>query len=354
MSITSTPASIAHIPQYEVRPEDADAIIRISAYHRRDFNLSVIWFPPRTHANILTSPPPISSKTSTACGELARLPLELLQKICLELDVASLLRFRQTNVRARQIVDSLREFRIVTTHGMNALCALLRTNSTATVTLRDFHRLLHTQSCSLCGKEYGGMVNLLLWIRCCSSCLIYGSGGVCVTTPSAVERYLKLSSKALAALPSLRILPGLYSMSERLWDHPMTIVSSESALKAYREENAGVEASEVIIEQLHGVPYIRYMAHCALPGLDLQTGQFEDGISCASCHSRSGRKSVAPTTERWTDEPWVAVYSRKGFLEHFSQCEGAQLLWTSSDGGRIQPPQLSAFCRNGGSFKDRQ
>ena len=43
------------VTEYRFRDEQADAIARTTAYNRRDFGLSVIWFPPREHADILPS-----------------------------------------------------------------------------------------------------------------------------------------------------------------------------------------------------------------------------------------------------------------------------------------------------------
>ena len=114
-----------------LQPEDANAIIRVSAYHRKDFDLAVIWFSPRAHTYMLTSTLPSFSKPTAACGTLDVLPLELVNRICLELDTASLFYLRQTNIRARQIVDALHVYRIVATHAVHPLlCSVANRNGT--------------------------------------------------------------------------------------------------------------------------------------------------------------------------------------------------------------------------------
>ncbi|OAL56907.1 hypothetical protein IQ07DRAFT_22378 [Pyrenochaeta sp. DS3sAY3a] len=332
---------------YEVQAGDVEAILRVSAYHRKDFDLAVIWFPPRTHTNTLTSALPVLSRPTAACGELDRLPLELISSICLELDIESLLRFRQTNTRARQIVSVLHEFRVVTTHAINPLCALLRTGAARAVTLLDFYRLLCSQSCSLCKHQYGDLVHLPLWIRCCSSCLRRDSIGIRVATLTTVKRILRLSRKSLEKLPKLTTLPGTYTMDERPRSSRVTVVSTVSALSAYREEHAGVEAPEIIIKRLNTQPSLAFMACCALPSFDLQTGKAQKGVSCAGCQV-AVEESITTFTGAW------AVYSHDGFLKHFSHCEQAQLLWTSSNGGTRQPPKLPYSCQKGGYFKHRE
>lgn len=359
MSVQSTHSPRKPIPRfhaqtaYKIQPEDSDAILRVSAYHRKDFDLAVIWFSPRVHTNTLTSTLPIFGKPTAACGELDRLPLELVSRICLELDIASLLRFRQTNARARQIVGVLHEYRTVTTHAINPFCALLRTGTARAVTLSDFYRLLCTQSCSLCGQRYGDLVHLPLWIRCCSSCLRRNSIGIRVATLNTVKRILTLSRKSLAELPKLTTLPGTYTMDERPCSSRVTIVSTVSALSAYREEHAGVEASEAMIKQLNTQQSLAFMACCTLPSFNLQTGQAQSGVSCAGCQV-AVEESITTFTGAWTGEVRDAVYSHAGFLKHFTYCEQAQLLWISSNGGTRQPPKLPYNCQKGGYFKNRE
>ncbi|KAF1359207.1 cyclin-like F-box [Lizonia empirigonia] len=359
MSVQSTHSSREPVPgfhaqtAYEIQPENQNAILRISAYHRKDFDLAVIWFSPRAHTDLLTSTLPLSRKPTASLGKLDKLPLELINRICLDLDVASLFRFRQTNIRARQIVAALHEYRIITTHAVNPLCALLRTRLAPVVTLLDFYRLLCTQSCSLCESEYGDLVHLPLWIRCCSSCLRQNSTELRVATLNTVKRILKLSRKSLGKLPKLVTLPGTYTMDERLRSSRVTIVSTASALSAYREEHSGVEASQAMIKQISTQPILAFMACCALPSFDLRTGQAQNGVSCAGCQV-AVEEGINTFKGAWAGEMRDAVYSHDGFLKHFTHCEQAQLLWTSSNGGTERPPKLPYSCRKGGYFKHRE
>lgn len=85
-------------------------------------------FSPREHDGIrLSIATPFRRTSDTGLGSLDRLPLELLDDAMLRLDVQSLCNFRQTNLRSRQTVDSLKQYQVVVLHGLNLLCASLRT-----------------------------------------------------------------------------------------------------------------------------------------------------------------------------------------------------------------------------------
>ncbi|PTD05232.1 hypothetical protein FCULG_00000252 [Fusarium culmorum] len=132
--------------EYQVKEEQADAIIQTAAYHRRDFPLSVIWFSPRTHAHVRSSLSTPFQRTSNAgLGSLDQLPTELLDDIKYRLDV-------------------------IVSHGLNLFCALLRTRLAVHVSLLDFYDALCTKTCSICG-EFGGFMSLLTWKKCCFQCL---------------------------------------------------------------------------------------------------------------------------------------------------------------------------------------
>lgn len=117
------------------------AIQRVTAYHRRDFDLAVISFSDRdleaAKSKLLSTCGPSTSIAST----LESLPAELISFICLDLDVASLFLFRQVNRRARQVVNSLREYQRLVTHAATSLSAVLRTRSASGIALCDLYRL---------------------------------------------------------------------------------------------------------------------------------------------------------------------------------------------------------------------
>lgn len=194
---------------YSIPSDEADAIIRTSAYHRTDFDRAVIWFAPRAHTNGVTSLS-ASREPTNSLGELDKPPLELISEICLQLDIASLFYLRQVNARARQIVDTLHEYKTIITHALDPFCALLRTHSASRVTLSNFYRLLCTQNCSVCNERYGDLVYLPTWIRCCSCCVRSSPSELRVATLTSIKRVFRPSKGALTRLPTLTTVPGIY------------------------------------------------------------------------------------------------------------------------------------------------
>lgn len=157
--------------EYCFDEEHADAITRIAAYHRKDYSLSVIWFSPLEHTKIRQSiATPFQRDANDGLAALDRLPLELLYETLSQLDVFSLFKFRQVNLRSRQMVDSLKQYRMIVSHGLNLLCALLRTRLAIDISILDFYNALCTKPCTLCG-EFGGFISILAWKRCCFKCL---------------------------------------------------------------------------------------------------------------------------------------------------------------------------------------
>lgn len=143
--------------------EQTDAIVRTTAYHCKDFCLSVIWYSPCEHVNIrLSIATPFQRTSNAGLGSLNRLPLELLHDTLFRLDMHSLFKFRQINQASRQIVDSLKKYQMVVSHGLNLFCALLRTRLAGGISLLDFYNALCMKACTLCG-EFSGFISLITW-----------------------------------------------------------------------------------------------------------------------------------------------------------------------------------------------
>lgn len=145
--------------EYQVKEEKADVIIQTVTYHRRHFPRAVIWFSPREHTDVRPSLSTPFQRTSKL-GSLDQLPTELLHDIIYRLDMPSLLKFRQTNLRSRQTVDAINKYQVIVSHGLNLFCALLRTRLAADVSLLDLYDALCTKACSIC-SESGGFIPLL-------------------------------------------------------------------------------------------------------------------------------------------------------------------------------------------------
>ncbi|KAJ4009615.1 hypothetical protein NW766_008735 [Fusarium irregulare] len=174
--------------EYQFNEDETDAIVRTVSYHRKDFDQAVIWFSPPEHHDIRPSiATPFPRSSDVRSGFFDRLPLELFRDILFRLDIRSLFRLRQTNLRAREAVDSLKEYQIIVSHGLNLLCALLRTDLARDILLLDFYDVLCTKICSICG-EFGGFVSLLSWARCCFRCITRSAPRARVCTLAGAQK----------------------------------------------------------------------------------------------------------------------------------------------------------------------
>ncbi|OJJ47624.1 hypothetical protein ASPZODRAFT_15076 [Penicilliopsis zonata CBS 506.65] len=334
--------------EYCFEEDQADAIARTSAYHRRDFCLAVIWFSPREHVNIRPSiATPFQRSATVGLGSLDRLPLELLLDTLYRLDMYSMFRFRQINRRSRHMVDSLSQYQRAVVHGLNLFCALLRTRLAIDISLLDFYNALCTKACALCG-EFGGFISLLVWKRCCFKCL-KNSPETQVRTLASLRKQFQMTRYEINQLRTFRSLPGVYSMNESAYKARVALVSLHQASLVCR--HAPVQEQP---ENFDRNQKFNFMGSCALPYYDKQTGKVERGISCAGCQLAVEKDIVSVKGTRLEYEARDKVYAQDGFLEHFRWCEQAQLLWKSSGEGDHRPPELPVSARTGGYFRRRE
>ncbi|KAI0506803.1 hypothetical protein F5B22DRAFT_437936 [Xylaria bambusicola] len=348
---TLIPRGYRSATEYRFDEEQTDAIVRTAAYHRKDYCLSVIWFSPREHVDIRPSlATPFRRTSNVGLGSLDRLPLELLYDTLFRLDMHSLFKFRQTNLRSRQTVDSLKQYQLVVSYGLNLLCALLRTRLAIGISLLDFYNVLCTKACTLCG-EFGGFISLLTWKRCCFKCL-KEAPETQVYTLTAVRKQFHLTRVELDQLRSFRTLPGIYSMKESVYKSRIAIVSVHQAiLICRRQPHTRAQAQPASSERNKK---FNFMGSCALPYYDKLTGKVEHGMSCAGCQLALEKDIIGTRGEKWAFEARDKVYARDGFLEHFRWCEQAQLLWRSSGEGNNRPTEVPEAARRGGYFNKRE
>ncbi|KXJ85314.1 hypothetical protein Micbo1qcDRAFT_223471 [Microdochium bolleyi] len=205
------PRAYRSLTEYRFHEEQAEAIARTAGYHRRDFCRSVIWFSPRRHVDVRLSIAAPFPRTSTrGVGSLDRLPLELLHYVFLCLDMHALFNFRQTNLRSREMVDSLNQYQMVVSDGLNLFCALLRTRLADGVSLFDFYCALCTKACTFC-SEFGGFISLLTWNRCCFKCLQHAPE-IQVRALATFGKQFHLAKTDLGQLRSFKTLPGTFPL----------------------------------------------------------------------------------------------------------------------------------------------
>ncbi|EXK33786.1 hypothetical protein FOMG_11024 [Fusarium oxysporum f. sp. melonis 26406] len=347
---TIMPRGYRSATEYRFSEEQADAIVCTAAYHRKDYCLSVIWFSPSEHFDVHQSiATPFQRTSNFGLGSLDRLPLELLRDTLVRLDAHSLFKFRQTNLRSRQAVDSLKQYQLIVLHGLNLFCALLRTRLAVDISLLDFYNALCLKSCGLCG-EFGGFISLLTWNRCCFKCL-KEAPETQVQTLSAARKEFRLTRVELDHLRSFKTLPGIYSMEESAYKSRIAIVSLHQVSLICRQQSYVPRQAQLASSERNRK--FNFMGSCALPYYDSRTGNVEHGMSCAGCQLALEKDIIGTKGEKWAFEARDKLYARDGFLEHFRWCEQAQLLWKSSCEGKTKPTELPEAARRGGYFNKR-
>lgn len=147
--------------EYNFREEHTDAILRTTTHHFSDHTRSVIWFPSYEHATIRPSIlSPCQRASGNGCGAFDRLALEILHLILMYLDLRSLFLFWHTNVATMQTIHAQKHYQLVVSHGLNLLCALLRTSLAEKVSLLDLYGALCTKHCIFYGNFGGDHITL--------------------------------------------------------------------------------------------------------------------------------------------------------------------------------------------------
>lgn len=331
--------------EYPLREEQTDAVVGVASYRRSDYHLSVLqWFSPREHVGIrLSIATPFRRTSDAGLGRLDLLPRELLDDIMLRMDVLSLFNFRQTNLRSRQTVDSLRQYQLVVVHGLNLLCALLRTRLATGVSLFDFYYALCTKACALCG-DFGGIMSLLTWTRCCLNCVLRAPE-IQVRSLASVRKQFRLTKAKVDQLRSFKTFPGIDSMDESVCKpRRITLVSAHQAILVSGQQPPDASIAQAQPANTRRGEEYNSAGSCALPYYDRRTGRVDHGMSCAGCQlalkKGIGIISTSQGPAVWAFEARDNIYSQDGFVEHFRWCEQAQLLWTSSGEGTKHPPEL--------------
>lgn len=317
--------------------EQDDAIIRTTGYHRRDYGMSVVHVWPSDHSKVRSSILTSSIVSRAGLGDLDRLPVELLLQALRQMDMQALFDLRRVNLRARQIVDSLKEYKAAVSYGLTAYCALLRMKLAAHVTLLDFYRVLCSQDCTFCGK-FGGFVFLPTWIRCCFEC-IEEDPETRMVTVAEVRRLFRLTRAEVGRQRSFQALPGiyttgLYSMEKSYQRGRVKLVPYFPAMKEFGDRldtSAARSQHQPFWDPIHN-----FMASCELPYYDPRARTVEYGISCAGCERSIAGQAPGQAPSRATTAPWDRVFSRDNFLKHFKICAHAQKLWASSPEGVLE------------------
>lgn len=370
------------------------------ATHHNPHQLDATRFEPlplSIHQNLTT---PFPTPPSTTLGTLHPLPLELIHLILPHLPIASLLSLRQTNRLSRSAVTSLPLYRLVTTHAPTALLAVCRFDLASKITLSALYSVLTTDKCHVCGGFglYVFMPTLQRCCTRCVQDSNYGADYGAAGDRFDVLEITGKQQKGLVKFERegcwiVRVAMGSCGLGKGVkfkeWtrvggrgDSLSTITTevesdeecrgegvvtvgkkgAEKGKRSWLVAKRGVPegydlkgGEEFVPRGLREEVYERRMelrkrsmkSLCCveMPPLEVHGGEVlaQKGVSCRGCKAElmreNGRALMAGHMPHCgSAEKGMAdrQYSRRGFLEHFVWCHGAQELWEQSDGGKIR------------------
>ncbi|QDS76679.1 hypothetical protein FKW77_000301 [Venturia effusa] len=105
-------------------------------------------------------------------GNLYILPIELLQDVCVHLDLRSLANMRAVNRQMSKVVSSIPQYQAIANQPLTILKSLLSVEPGKKVTCHMLYNKLKDQACETCG-DYGSHLYLLKFRRICYMCFLF-------------------------------------------------------------------------------------------------------------------------------------------------------------------------------------
>ena len=167
-----------------------------------DDNLSASGFPPEIG--------PAYKLPKTNLGALDVFPLEFLQMALSQLDVRTLADFRRINQLAMEAVDSVLQYKAITTYARNALHGILSIETGQWISCETLYERLCRAECEQCG-DFGGYLYILACRRVCF-CLSANNKYLPLSHSEAIRKF-GVNRSILNTLPQMRsvTVPGTYS-----------------------------------------------------------------------------------------------------------------------------------------------
>lgn len=321
-----------------------EAILRVTAYHRLDFEMALLKSPDREHAPIRSSiSQPFDSTALDGLGTLDSLPPELLRMVYLELDISSCLNLRQTNRRAREFVSNMVEYRAVAQHALETLRAVLRTGIYPHVKVSNLYKALCTRGCTVCDNEFGGFLFLPTTTRCCYPCINEPRDLQVFTVAGLAKEIGVREQKFRHILPVLRTLPGVYTMTQRTRKARHSLVSHPDAISALGKLGFSDTSAASMLSKIRSKDIDTSMVSTSMPLFDPITGEVQYGVCCKGCQiviELGIDRSDDKVTRR------DRIYSKEGYLDHFPTFPQSLKLWETSKHGTIavKEPEFTRRC----------
>ncbi|KAH7375670.1 hypothetical protein B0T11DRAFT_270751 [Plectosphaerella cucumerina] len=256
------------------------------------------------------------------------------------MNIRTFFRFRQVNLRARELSAAIKEYKTIAKYALGAVRALLRTKR-ARVTLNDLYQELQSDRCKSC-HGFGGLLFLFTAQRCCFNCLL-NSRKYHVMGLDAFCETANVTQEVLCQYPTLRTVPGEYDKeTPLLLRRPDRLVLVGTTTKSLVKAGVIDKSTRQKLARRKSPKEYRAMTATPFPSYDPNTDKLDRGVCCDGCRFRledmSGSELDFDST--WGDEideldgfRWeevINVFSREEFHSHYLECDEAQGLWWDS------------------------
>lgn len=329
------PPDLRSAQEYHFPEEDANDIVTTLGYYKDESRFGVISVPIEEFEDYWYWMIESFLRTSnTTLGHLERLiPSNLLFIVLENLDLYSLVKFRQASLRAREVVGYMpyRKYQRVFEHASGLLRALFKSGRATEFSLFDVDKVLCTEACVVCG-QFAGFISIPLWKRCCYVCLRIAPELRMQPRASAVRNFglTRSQTKQLRQFPVLEGLYGIVDTSTpRTRKGLYTIVSAHQASTiSGRPPPPTLTRNECL-----GIKF-NYMACCPLPFYNRSSENpvAEPGFFCGGCYRANvDRKSFS------SEDMIERLYTKDGLLRHFRWCRKAQIVWDLVKRGEPRP-----------------
>ncbi|PVI05879.1 hypothetical protein DM02DRAFT_682802 [Periconia macrospinosa] len=281
---------------------------------------------------ILDNTMPLFSSTSPPTqdlGALSALPNELLYTIFSHLPITSLMRFRRCNRLSSLLITSIPSLRAILHTAPNTIKGILALQISTPITLTQLRQKLTQRTCDGCG-DLGGLIYLPTCQRACFYCLhaAWRRYYDAPKTKTQLETRFAMTPVEIAALPTLRSLPGtftdgtakftwqdratMYVRPGKFWNEDAKTYGGLCEMNLgdkYRKlwDDRGDDDDEPVLVKEDPMPWqVQYhMTSVLAPWMDPKGQEWEEGVFCSNCVGSVGED---------------VVYDKVSFGEHMREC----------------------------------
>lgn len=266
------------------------------------------------------------SQTKAGIGQLNRLPFEILTEILLQLNIHSLLVFKQVSRSTASFVNTLPRYSAIRQECPDILRAAIgiRADSFSCNTL---YEILTTQSCATCSRS-GNYLYLITCKRVCYFCFTEHTDYFPVSSTKAANM-TSLSLKTVKKqLPYVCSIPGRYGAGGRRCSSRKFLFDRQAVLRAGAIDRDPTICTRAVenLQRGHRHDPARYMSIITAPYLGPSIHSVDWGFYCYSCSTAS-----RPSTHFRTH------YTTKGIIDHIDQHHPGAALQVVPDRDRARP-----------------